>query len=86
MSQEPFTVGQTVIWLSRVLGTYGVDYIDEQVVTMTEAEVVRLTPKRVEIRVTSGDESRLVMVNPAHLRHADDPPVIVEAFELRKRW
>ena len=62
MSQEPFNIGQTVIWLSRILGTYGVDYIDEQVVTMTEAEVVRLTPKRVEIRVTSGNESRLVLV------------------------
>jgi hypothetical protein len=80
-----FTPGQTAIWLSRLLGTYGPDIVNGRNVAMMEVQVVRIGPKRVQVQVVSTHHGRLVWVNPSSLRRTDDP-VIVHALEKRKQW
>jgi hypothetical protein len=65
-----------VVWLSRILGIYGPDFVDGRNVAITEAQVVQVAPKRVQVRVSSEDHSRLVWVDPVNLRRTDDPAVL----------
>jgi hypothetical protein len=74
------TAGQSVVWLSRILGVYGPDWIDGRNVALIDAEIVKVAAKRVQIRVAPGGQVR--WVDPVNLRWPNDPAV-VEALEAR---